>query len=89
MVGRVGVEPTTSRLSGVRSNHLSYRPIAAPSPTRRAARGVSQLRQHSLAGVFPVMKGHEDGGSVLWNGRKLFLAEDPKIQDQTLNRRYP
>src|SRR6185295_12082703 len=26
MVGREGVEPSTSRLSGVRSNHLSYRP---------------------------------------------------------------
>ena len=27
MVGRVRVELTTSRLSGVRSNHLSYRPL--------------------------------------------------------------
>ena len=71
MVGRVGVEPTTSRLSGVRSNHLSYRPIATPALTQRAARGVSQLRQHPRQvlpwGVFPVMKGHEDGGNVLWN----------------------
>ena len=30
MVGRGGLEPPTSRLSGVRSNHLSYRPIFAP-----------------------------------------------------------
>ena len=29
MVGRGGLEPPTSRLSGVRSNHLSYRPILA------------------------------------------------------------
>ena len=27
MVGRGGLEPPTSRLSGVRSNRLSYRPI--------------------------------------------------------------
>ncbi len=34
MVGRGGLEPPTSRLSGVRSNHLSYRPqfdLAMPS----------------------------------------------------------
>ena len=27
MVGLGGLEPPTSRLSGVRSNHLSYKPI--------------------------------------------------------------
>ena len=27
MVGLNGFEPSTSRLSGVRSNHLSYKPI--------------------------------------------------------------
>ena len=42
MVGRGGLEPPTSRLSGVRSNHLSYRPAVrlrrpAPLPTLRAA----------------------------------------------------
>ena len=26
MVGLAGLEPATSRLSGVRSNHLSYKP---------------------------------------------------------------
>jgi hypothetical protein len=28
-VGLNGLEPSTSRLSGVRSNHLSYKPIIA------------------------------------------------------------
>jgi hypothetical protein len=48
-VGRGGVEPPTSRLSGVRSNHLSYRPnldgpvdpgqsTRAPQPRRRCRR---------------------------------------------------
>ncbi|CAN0173219.1 unnamed protein product [Chrysoparadoxa australica] len=32
VVGRGGLEPPTSRLSGVRSNHLSYRPRQAGRP---------------------------------------------------------
>ena len=31
MVGSRGLEPPTSRLSGVRSNHLSYEPIFDPA----------------------------------------------------------
>ena len=76
MVGREGVEPSTSRLSGVRSNHLSYRPPQSPAGDK-AAGGVSQLRLHfPVWEAFPVMKGHEDGGNVLWTGggkRELFL----------------
>ena len=41
MVGRGGLEPPTSRLSGVRSNHLSYRPILRARHRRPAGvRGV-------------------------------------------------
>ncbi|CEK24714.1 conserved protein of unknown function [Xenorhabdus nematophila AN6/1] len=31
MVGLSGLEPPTSPLSGVRSNHLSYKPMPIPS----------------------------------------------------------
>ena len=31
VVGSSGLEPPTSRLSGVRSNHLSYEPLYEPS----------------------------------------------------------
>ena len=35
MVGLGGLEPPTSPLSGVRSNHLSYRPISRARRARR------------------------------------------------------
>ncbi len=39
MVGRGGLEPPTSRLSGVRSNQLSYRPQKSGNPDRRSRIG--------------------------------------------------
>ena len=69
MVGRGGVEPPTSRLSGVRSNHLSYRPILAPQLTIKAAGGKRPAQAgrtaFSHAALFQKMKGHEDDGYVL------------------------
>ncbi len=63
MVGRVRVELTTSRLSGVRSNHLSYRPQshtkAGPKTARREV--PAQVTQAARLGI-QLMKGHEDGG---------------------------
>ncbi len=38
MVGRGGLEPPTSRLSGVRSNQLSYRPPRARQPGQAPSR---------------------------------------------------
>ncbi len=37
LVGLDGLEPSTSRLSGVRSNHLSYRPDTGSDHSRRTA----------------------------------------------------
>ena len=45
MVGSSGLEPPTSRLSGVRSNHLSYEPMSARTP-------VSCLRPARFPGSF-------------------------------------
>ena len=66
LVGTSGFEPPTSRLSGVRSNHLSYAPISSggdeedrtPDPLR-ARQVLSQLSytptsQPSLLGIFKI-----------------------------------
>ena len=46
LVGRGGLEPPTSRLSGVRSNHLSYRPKrSGTAKSRRPAAHSTNVRE--------------------------------------------
>lgn len=47
MVGRGGLEPPTSRLSGVRSNRLSYRPRRPHTPDRVCSRNTLGSRTSS------------------------------------------
>ena len=43
LVGSSGLEPPTSRLSGVRSNRLSYEPLSSPAGAQRSC-----LRQNAF-----------------------------------------
>ena len=52
VVGLEGVEPSTSRLSGVRSNHLSYKPGVQFGSTPQGPKG--------LKGMNPEKKPHSD-----------------------------
>ena len=49
MVGRVGLEPTTSPLSGVRSNHLSYQPVSDALCARGQAAHAAQCGRDTPA----------------------------------------
>ena len=46
LVGLDGLAPSTSRLSGVRSNHLSYKPIS--NPTRQETLQVNSELENIL-----------------------------------------
>src|SRR3546814_12998154 len=86
---RGGVEPPTSRLSGVRSNHLSYRPGAHASRFLQQREALESLpgRCASCEAHFPVMKGHEDGGICSLEGAKLFQPQGLTLSNPSLERR--
>ncbi len=75
LVGRVGVEPTTSRLSGVRSNHLSYRPkrAARQYESRTGPHEPGPKGRSTQTALSWMMKGHEDGG-LMFFGKYEALA---------------
>ena len=59
MVGRGGLEPPTSRLSGVRSNHLSYRPKLICNANRRGPAGVCKANaKRAIQRRLPVIAGN-------------------------------
>ena len=58
VVGSNGLEPSTSRLSGVRSNHLSYEPVFTANSMSRQIRlricGVFRVAEYSCHPAKPV-----------------------------------
>ena len=67
MVGLSGIEPLTSRLSGARSNHLSYRPTNPRCPEGHQEPALSPARPSSrekrrIAHESEVAKGSTDLG---------------------------
>ncbi len=56
VVGLVGLEPTTSRLSGVRSNHLSYRPFTPEIEQIEIISFFQQSQHFRKAGAFLILR---------------------------------
>ena len=64
LVGRGGLEPPTSRLSGVRSNHLSYRPLKARSPGWTLGGRLSTPAGLAISFSIEMRKRNEDGDII-------------------------
>src|SRR6185437_15944371 len=88
MVGLGGLEPPASPLSGVRSNHLSYRPMMQPCSSNEAA--VVRSRPW-MAGCFP-RKGFREPNFCAWiqvpcvgvlQGRSCSKGGDPAAPSDT------
>ncbi len=80
MVGRGGLEPPTSRLSGVRSNHLSYRPQSASIGSAQPLIRLNEPRLKSVHRTdFPANAGRIAGGA----GRDR--TDDPLLAKQVLS----
>ncbi len=75
MVGLSGLEPLTSRLSGARSNHLSYRPTW-PS-----------TREERIAHESKWPKGHRPGNRTYEN--RAFTPGEPGDPTRTCARSLP
>lgn len=74
MVGRDGLEPSTLRLSGVRSNHLSYRPLPCGGQVDSVAPG--KLPRACALGI---ARSADDGGA--YRDR----TDDPLLAKQMLS----
>ena len=90
MVGRGGLEPPTSRLSGVRSNQLSYRPQKSGNPDRRRP---NSHRCVEFGGGSPHARRRSRGRAKPESGRRKpseaqpSLVEAPGIARRRLCRR--
>ena len=98
LVGSSGLEPPTSRLSGVRSNHLSYEPtsggdeeVRTPDPLR-ARQVLSQLSYDPLfcGGFFVYSSLSSLARSVTyWRMLPLSLASTPRLNKKSLQKILP
>ena len=80
MVGLGGLEPPTSRLSGVRSNQLSYRPTAR---SRGGDRAVGTWRPAALSpGAQRTEPGRARRDESSPTGKPTELASQPKLQKE-------